>query len=152
MKKILPIVTVSLTLLLTACFSPPAEDTEIIAATIRELAEAAQERNTRRVNRHISEDFELTLGGQEMSRDDTRRMMTAIFMRHRNITVVLTNVQVEIDPGSSRRAQARFNALVTGGSGGILPETAQLYRVESDWELTNGDWMLTGGRARGIME
>ena len=135
-----------------ACSSPPADDVEAITANIRAMAEALQDRNARQISRHISDDFDWRLGERDMNREDTRRMMTAIFMRHQNINVVLTNIQVNMDPASSRRASARFNALVTGGSGGILPSTAQLYRVESDWALTDGDWLLVGGRARRAME
>ena len=139
-------------MLFSACSSPPQDDSEAITANIHAMADAVRERNARQVNRHISDDFGLSLSERDMTREDTRRMMTGIFMRHQNINVVLTNIQVEMDPGSSRRAIARFNALVTGGSGGILPSTAQLYRVESDWELTDGDWLLVGGRARRAME
>jgi hypothetical protein len=31
---------------------------------------------------------------------------------------------------------------VAGGTGGILPEQAQLYEVETAWRLEDGEWRL----------
>ena len=139
-----------LLLLLAGCEKPPLE--EAIAGHIHDMADAVETRSARGVNRHIAEHFRLDRGGHEMDREEARRMMTAIFMRHRDISVRLTNVRVEPDPGSQRQARARFNALVTGGSGGILPDTAQLYRVDTDWERIDDDWMLVSASARRAME
>ena len=39
-------------------------------------------------------------------------------------------------------AIARFSVLATGGSGGLLPESGQVYQVETGWRLIDGEWML----------
>lgn len=140
-------------LLLGGCGKAPPPGAEAaISQHIEEMAEGIRNRRSGDVHTHLAEDFQLDQGNQSMTRDDARRMMTAIFMRHRNISVNLTNIRVELDSGSSSRASARFNALVTGGSGGILPDTAQLYRVESDWQLIDGEWMLVSASARRALE
>ena len=39
------------------------------------------------------------------------------------------------------QASAQFNILVTGGAG-LLPDSGQLFAVETDWILDGGDWLL----------
>ena len=37
---------------------------------------------------------------------------------------------------------ARFSVLATGGSGGFLPDSGQVYQVETGWRLVDGEWKL----------
>jgi hypothetical protein len=137
-------------LLLGGCSKPPAE--EAIARAIGEMAEALEERKVSPITERLHEDLQIhdsahgTLGSEQ-----ARRMLTAIFMRHRNINVVITNIQVTLDNVRDDRASARFNALVTGGSGGILPDRAELFRIDSQWHY-DGDWKLLHVEARRALE
>lgn len=36
----------------------------------------------------------------------------------------------------------QFTAALTGGSGGLLPESGQIYEVETGWRLDDGEWRL----------
>ena len=36
----------------------------------------------------------------------------------------------------------RFDAAVTGGAGGLLPQSGQVYDVETGWRLEGGEWRL----------
>ena len=44
-----------------------------------------------------------------------------------------------LDPSN---AIARFNLLATGGSGGLLPDSGQVFAVETGWQYIDGHWLL----------
>jgi hypothetical protein len=44
---------------------------------------------------------------------------------------------------SGDHASVRFEAILTGGSGRILPDRAQVYEVKSGWRLQDDEWRLT---------
>jgi hypothetical protein len=136
---------------LTACGTPaPAE--QAISQAIKNLAEGIEQRDSSAVVEHLHEDLQINESNHgSLDLDQARRIMTAAFFRHRNISVVLTNIQVIPDNIREDLASAHFNALVTGGSGGILPDRAQLYRVESQW-LNDGDWKLVSLQAKRALE
>jgi hypothetical protein len=52
-------------------------------------------------------------------------------------------VAVQLQPG---HATARFSAALSGGSGRLLPDAAQLYDVETGWREEDGEWRLTSAR------
>lgn len=87
-----------------------------------------------------------------MDKAEARRLLMAVFYRHRDVSVNLANVRVEPDGMNADRATARFNALVTGGRGGLLPEEARLYRVESEWQLEGRRWQLRELEARRMLD
>src|SRR5690606_41533634 len=43
-------------------------------------------------------------------------------------------------------AVVRFTALLRGGSGGLLPDAARVYQVETGWRLEQGRWWLASAR------
>src|SRR5690606_12032944 len=119
--------------------APPVE---AIRTEITELAAAIEARQSAAVASRLHEDFisEGAHGG--MDRRAVQRTLMAIFYRHRDISVTLTNIQVTPDPVNRSRASATFNALTTGGDGGLLPSSGELYRVESEWQLVDDEWKL----------
>jgi hypothetical protein len=40
------------------------------------------------------------------------------------------------------RATVDFTLGASGGTGGWLPDRAQVYQVETGWRMESGDWML----------
>ena len=139
-------------LVLTACSKTPPE--EAIEAAIREMAEAVTERQRTVVSARLADDFVLEqYGGQSlMDRRDTQRMMVGLMLRYQNIRVVITNVSVTPDLVRDDQAQATFNALVTGGHGGLLPARGQLFRVSTDWQRDGSDWQVLRASARRALE
>src|SRR5690606_40314229 len=62
------------------------------------------------------------------------------FLRHRQVGVTVAGpLQVAL---RERDATVSFEVALTGGSGGLLPEAARLYSVETGWRLEDGDWRL----------
>lgn len=116
------------------------------------MAKGIEERKTSPVMDRLHDDMKIDGHHGSMNRDDARRMLMAVFLRHQKISVILTNIQVTPDSVRLDRASARFNALVTGGSGGLLPQRAELYRMRSEWQLDGSDWKLIEMDARRALE
>lgn len=142
---------VLLTLGLNGCAPrEPAEDA--IRRTIEELAAAMEARDSAAVMERLHDKLSASERRQgQFGKDEARRLLTAVFFRHRQISVVVTNIQVTPDTVRDDLASASFNALVTGGQGGLLLERAELYRVHSEWQL-DGDWKLLRIDARRALE
>ncbi len=64
--------------------------------------------------------------------------MFVYFRRHRNLSVTLTNLEIDM-AADEEGAQVRAVALVTGAES-LLPDAANLYRVESDWHQVGDHW------------
>jgi hypothetical protein len=136
--------------LLTGCSQPPVE--EAITQAITDMARAIEQRQTGTVMDGLHPELQISERSHgTVGRDEARRLLMAVFYRHRNINIILTNIQVTPDSLRDDRATARFNALVTGGSGGLLPDRAQLYRIDSDWQY-DGDWKLISLQALRALE
>ena len=74
-----------------------------------------------------------------MDRKDVRRLAQLVFMRNRDIGATLGPLQVSIQ---GEHATARFNAALTGGSGALLPDSAQVYEVTTGWRMRDDAWEL----------
>ena len=85
----------------------------------------------------LAEDF---VGNEGMDRRAIRQLAAAVFLRHREVGAKVGPVAVELR--GDREAIARFSVLATGGSGGLLPDSGQLYQVETGWRLVEGEWKL----------
>ncbi len=140
-----------LTLWLSGCGQPePTEDA--ITRAIKEMAAALEQREASPIVDRLHEELVIREGIHgALGKEQAGRMLTATFFRHRDITVVLTNIEVTADSIREDRASASFNALVTGGSGGILPDRAQLYRINSEWQ-NDDDWKLVSMEAKRALE
>lgn len=136
---------------LAGCGSPPPTE-EAVGRAIKEMAQAIEERSTGAVISHLHEDLQVNESSHgALDLEQARRLLMATFFRHRNISVLLTNIQVTPDNLRDDLAEAQFNALVTGGSGGILPNQAQLYRINSQWRH-DGEWKLISLQAKRALE
>ena len=113
------------------------------------MSSALEERDSGVIGDRLDEGFQSSGSGYHLeTRKEAMRMLMAIFYRHKSISVTLTNIEVTPDGMNRDRATATFNALATGGDGGLLPSSAQLYRVESDWLLSDGEWRMTSVSAK----
>jgi hypothetical protein len=50
---------------------------------------------------------------------------------------------IYVQESGENTASAHFKLLVTGGAG-LLPDSGQLYEVETHWLRADGDWLLNG--------
>lgn len=127
-----------LALLAIGCARTPPE--QRLRETVASLQAAIEQRDASALQEILSTDF---VGPESLDRDGTRRLAQLLFLRHREIGVTLGPVDVQLQPG---HATARFTAAVAAGTGQGLPDTAQLYEVETGWREDDGEWRLTSAR------
>lgn len=84
----------------------------------------------------VAEDF---VGPQAMDRQGASQMVRLYFLRFRQIRLLAGPLSVEMSAG---RARVTFNAVLTGGQAGLLPDQAQAYQVDSSWRRDGGDWQM----------
>ena len=83
----------------------------------------------------LADDF---IGNRGMDRRGAKQLAAGVFLRHREVAAKVGPVSVELRGQSD--AIARFSVLATGGSGGLLPDSGQVYQVETGWRLVDGEW------------
>lgn len=101
------------------------------------LQSAIDARDARAVQGLLAEDF---IGNDGIDRRGARQLAVAAFLQHGEIHVRLGPVKVTLR--GKTEATAQFSVLATGGNGGLLPESGQVFDVETGWRLANGKWQL----------
>src|SRR3546814_13394589 len=75
----------------------------------------------------LAEDF---VGNDGLDRDGARRLAAVYFMRNASIGVTPGPLEVELQ---GDHATVRTTVVLTGGSGGILPDTGRIRGVTTGW-------------------
>jgi hypothetical protein len=122
--------------LLTGCSGDPSVEQQIIA-TLRAMEEAAEAGEHFKFMGHVSDGFK----GQQGSMDqrEFHRFMIFQINQHRRLQAQFFPIHVR-ETGADQ-ASANFNLLVTGG-GNLLPESGQVFAVQTRWQWEGGDWLL----------
>lgn len=88
------------------------------------------------VTEHLAVDF---IGPDGMDRDAVRRVAVLQMLRHDRVGLAFGPLDLQVHDA---RATVRFTAMLSGGSGRLLPDTARVYEVETGWRLDDGQWLL----------
>lgn len=107
---------------------------------VQTLQESIERRDAGSMQDLLAEDF---VGPDGIDRSGARRLAQTMYLRHRNIAVALGPMEIDLQPG---HATVAFNAVLTGGSGGLLPESGRLYNVRTGWRLEGDEWRLTSAQ------
>jgi len=107
---------------------------------IAALQAAIEARDAGAMADHLAGDF---VGSDGMDRDGARRLAALYFMRHGNVGVTAGPLEVEL---RGDHATVRTTVVVTGGSGGLLPDTGRVRDVTTGWRREDGDWRMTSLR------
>lgn len=121
-------------LLLAACMRDAPE--QRLRATLQDMHAAIEARDIGDAMAPVATDF---VGANGLDAAGLKRLMQLQMLGHRQIGVTVGPLDVEL---RGTTATVRFTALLTGGSGGWVPEQAQTYQVTTGWRLQDGDWML----------
>jgi hypothetical protein len=122
------------TLLLGACSREPAEVR--LRATIDAMQAAAIERRPGDFMEQVADDF---VGRDGMDRAALHNLLRVQLLRNAKIGASFGPLEIEMQ---EPRATVRFTLVLTGGSGGLLPERAQGYAITSGWREVDGEWQL----------
>lgn len=125
--------TLATVLLLGACARSTPE--ERLRGAIAGMQDAIEQRDASAIGEVIADDF---IGPEGMDRDGARRMAQVMFLRFRDVGVTLGPLDVEL---RGEGATVRCTAALTGGAG-VLPESGQVYDLETGWRLEEGEWRL----------
>jgi hypothetical protein len=123
-------------LLLASCGESLTVEQQIIA-TIRDMEVAAEAGEHLEFMGFVADGMQAQHG--DMDRRAFHRFMIFQLNQHRRLQAKFFPIHVrELGAG---RAEADFHVLVTGG-GGLLPESGQVYAVETAWLADGGGWLL----------
>jgi hypothetical protein len=124
-------------LLLAACGDDLTVEQQVIA-TLRNMEYAAEEGQHLEFMTYVAESF----GAQQGSMDRREFHRFMIFQINQNRRLQAQFFPIFVTQTGEGTASAHFRILVTGGAG-LLPESGQLFEVETGWLRDGGDWDLT---------
>ena len=125
-------------LLVAACSDKLTVEQQIIA-TLRNMEYAAEEGRHLDFITHVADSF----SGQQGSMDRREFHRFMIFQINQNRRLQAQFFPIFVREAGENLASAHFKLLVTGGAG-LLPESGQLFEVETQWLRDGGDWLLAG--------
>jgi len=120
--------------LLAGCSRAPAE--QRLRDTVAAMEAAVESGGSAGFMRHVSADFSGNHGDYDRQR--LQATLRGVMLRYRNIGVLLGPLAVTLH--GEDRATVGVDVLITGGAGGLLPESGQRLRIESGWRQEDGDW------------
>ena len=123
-------------LLLAACSEKLSVEQQIIA-TLQVMEEAAEQGEHFEFMGQVADSFNGQYGS--MDRREFHRFM--IFQINQNRRLHAQFFPIYVRETGKNQASAHFKLLVTGGAG-LLPESGQLFEVETQWLLDGSDWLL----------
>ena len=118
-----------------ACSRTPPE--QALREQLSAMQTAIETRDAGDVHKLLAEDF---IGNDGLDRRGARQLAAATFLRHRDVSARFGPVNIALRGQGD--AIARFSVVATGGSGGLLPDSGQVFDVETGWRLVDGEWRL----------
>lgn len=120
---------------MAACARPQPE--EALRQALDGIQAAIEARDAGELSEHLSDDF---IGPGGLDRDGARRLAALHFMRHGDVGVLPGPLDIELQDDHAR---VRFSAVLSGGSGRLLPDSAQAWQVDTGWRLVDGEWRMS---------
>lgn len=117
-----------------------ADPEQALRETVAELQAAIEQNDPAAMQQHLADDF---IGNDGIDREGARRLAAAMRLRYRDLAVDAGPLQVDMD---GTHAKVSFTAVLRGGAGRLLPESARIYEVETGWRQDGDDWLLSSVR------
>ena len=108
-----------------------------VIAEIRALESHVDQRERRPFMARVDNDFR----GQDGSLDYQQLNALLLYQLRRYAEINTQLLPITVTPRGTEGAHARFQVMVTGGAN-WLPESGQLYQVETVWRRRDGEWRL----------
>jgi hypothetical protein len=119
---------------LLGCAREPPE--AALRAQLQRMQVAATERRAGDFMEGVAADF---TGNGGMDRAALHNLMRAQVLGNSTIGATIGPVAVDM---KSEQATLRFTALLTGGNGRFIPDSAQTYSITTGWRLEDGQWRV----------
>ncbi len=116
---------------LAGCRAEPDEDA--LRRVLSEMEAAIESGKSGDFIDRLSSDFS---GQDGMDARQLRATLLALSMRHEKLGVTLGPITVKL---FGERATVAVEVLATGGS--WMPQTGQMFNIESSWKRVDGDWV-----------
>lgn len=84
----------------------------------------------------VSDDF---TGNESMDRAALHNLLRMQALAKSNLSVTTGPLQIQMQ---GDQASVRFDAILAGGSGRFLPDSAQTYSITSGWRIEGGKWRV----------
>ena len=120
--------------LLAGCAKAPAE--QRLRERIAGMQDAIAAREVADFMQGVAPDF---IGSGGTDRAALHNLVRLQVIRNASIGATLGPIEVEMQ---GERAKVEFDVVLTGGAGGLLPERAQAYAIESGWREEGGEWVV----------
>lgn len=120
--------------LLAACSKPPAE--ERLRERFETMRSAVLERRPGDFMDGVAEDF---TGEGNIDRAAMHNLLRAQLLRNADIGATVGPLDIRID---GERATMDFTMVLTGGSGGLIPERANGWAVKTAWRDGDDGWQI----------
>ena len=140
---VLAVALLAVATLLAGCAGAPAE--ERLRERIAAMESAIEAREVGPFMEGIAGNF---IGEGGADQRQLRALLAAQTMRNAEIGVLLGPLDLSVEGDQARVA---FKLVLTGGAGGLLPERAQAYDVDSrwldgddGWQVVTADWTPVG--------
>lgn len=113
---------------------------ERLREAVAQLQVAIESRDAGSIEDLLADDF---IGPEGLDQKGARRLASGVFLRHRNVGVTLGPLHLDLKPD---HATVEFTAVLTGGSGGFLPDSGRIYDVTTGWRMDGNGWRLTSAQ------
>jgi hypothetical protein len=109
---------------------------------VNRMQSGIESRDAGAVRKTLAEDF---IGPGGLDRTGAVRLAQLTFLQHPDIGATLGPLRIQWFPSAANpdHAAVQFSAVLTGGSGAMLPDQAQVYQVKTGWRREGDTWLLT---------
>ncbi|WP_027080035.1 YybH family protein [Luteimonas mephitis] len=121
--------------LATGCRRESAE--QALRQDVAAFQAAIESRDAGGMAAFLAADF---VGNDGLDRDGARRLAALYFMRNARIGITSGPLDIQLQDD---HATVHTTVVLTGGSGGLLPETGRAHAVTSGWRRERGQWRMT---------
>ncbi len=125
-----------LSLSLLACHSQSPIDA--LDAAAQSLEENLSSKRNSAVTEQLHQDFSAQQG---MDKKAAQQYMLLLFMRFKNVNILVINRTCQLDNSYRDRGHCSAQVAISGAQG-LIPERADYYKVNSQWQLNGDDWQL----------
>jgi len=78
---------------------------------------------------------------QHIDKKAAQQQMRLLFMRFKNINILVINRSCQLDNSYHDRGHCSAQVAISGAQG-FIPERADYFKVDSQWQLNGKDWQL----------